>query len=507
LRLVSNCIVNWIGFAVSVVVAYFLTPIFIRSLGDETYGVWALIESAILWMALFDMGIGASVVRYVSSYQAARNHVELNNVFNTTLAIFCCFGLLAFGISISIALLFEQPFGLEGASAVDARWLFAILGLNTGLELIFGVFTAALIGLEKFNARVAIDASVRVVGAVAMVIVVSSGHGVAGLAFCSLAQTLVRGIASSIALRIFIPHLRPTLLGFSWKSFRLIRGYSARAFLVMIAGNISYRIDPLIIGIFLLPKYVTYYVLALRLVEYGINSVSSLCAALTPAFSNMESRNDYEAIRNTFRKSFRWISRITTPLVFGFVFLGKPFLTIWISGEHATNAYPVLVVLSVPLLIYLPCITASRVLYGIGRLKEFSWVAWGQAIVNLLISVVLVQYIGIVGVALGTAIPNVVVSLVTILLACRYSGQNPKDLFVETLYSILLPSMTLFFSWFVLTRLFEIEEWSELLLVALAGLIPYGIMMLAVERYKTAKKSVKIVQELSSEALSKPDPS
>ena len=62
---------------------------------------------------------------------------------------------------------------------------------------------------------------------------------------------------------------------------------------------------------------------------------------------------------------------------------------------------------------------ASRILYGMGKLTLFARLALVEAVVNLGLSLALVGPLGIVGVAIAVAVPNVLFCLFAITYACR----------------------------------------------------------------------------------------
>src|SRR5712692_6252115 len=102
-RIVTNAVANWIGFAVQLVVAFFLSPILVHGLGAPRYGVWSLVESVLAYLILFDLGVAASVVRYVARFEANGEQVRLNRVFSTTLGIFAGAGLLVMAVTLALA--------------------------------------------------------------------------------------------------------------------------------------------------------------------------------------------------------------------------------------------------------------------------------------------------------------------------------------------------------------------------------------------------------------------
>src|SRR5947208_720090 len=69
-RLLVGAVTNWLAFAATLLVGFFLTPYLVRRLGDGPYGVWAFVESVLAYFTLFDLGIAACVVRFVARFHA-----------------------------------------------------------------------------------------------------------------------------------------------------------------------------------------------------------------------------------------------------------------------------------------------------------------------------------------------------------------------------------------------------------------------------------------------------
>src|SRR6266849_10052928 len=91
-RIVVNAVANWVGFAAQLIVAFFTSPLLVHGLGAPRYGVWSLVESVLAYLMLFDLGVAASVVRYVARFEANGDLIRLNRVFSTTLGIFAAAG-------------------------------------------------------------------------------------------------------------------------------------------------------------------------------------------------------------------------------------------------------------------------------------------------------------------------------------------------------------------------------------------------------------------------------
>src|SRR5262249_50518570 len=152
-HLLRNAAANWAGFAAQLVAAFLLAPILVHGLGAPRYGIWSLVESILAYLMLFDLGVAASVVRYVARFEAARDREQLNRVFSTSLGIFAAAGAIAGVMAAALALAGVQHFNIPAELVDEARGMLLLLGCNLAIGLPLGVFPAVLDGLERYPAK------------------------------------------------------------------------------------------------------------------------------------------------------------------------------------------------------------------------------------------------------------------------------------------------------------------------------------------------------------------
>src|SRR5438105_13295771 len=85
--LLFGAVTNWAAFAATMLVAFFLAPYLIRSLGDARYGVWCVVESILAYFTLFDLGVAACLVRFVARFHATDERAELHKLVSACLAV------------------------------------------------------------------------------------------------------------------------------------------------------------------------------------------------------------------------------------------------------------------------------------------------------------------------------------------------------------------------------------------------------------------------------------
>ncbi len=478
-RFLLSAVSNWLAFAATLLVAFFLAPYLIRKLGDSRYGVWVFVESILAYFTLFDLGVAAGVVRFTAKYHAEKKQHELNRLASACLALFLGLGVLAFLIGVAITPLLSPMMAKSGMQESEiATFTLLMLG-NLALSLPLSVFPSILDGLERF----AVKSLVRIVSlagrTVAIVMLMNREPSLIGLAIIFTIGTLAEHFVMAILCWVYLPRLRFGLRLIDREMLQRVKGYSLNAFLAMVAGRVSVQSGAIIIGIFLSAPEITWFAIALRLVEFAKALLRSATTTLTPAISSLEASGNMDAIRRVLLKGTRWVLYLILPVHIGLVVFGKPFLTIWLgSPEYAMRCYPALVILSATLSLVVAQSVASRILYGMGFLKRFAVAALIEAVFNLSLSLLLVQSLGIVGIAWACAIPNLLFCLVVIACACQTLNVGWRAYLVETwlrpLLIALLPLAIWLGSW-------KVVGWSSLALAIGAGLLPYALAIVVLE--------------------------
>jgi O-antigen/teichoic acid export membrane protein len=473
---VRSAVANWVGFGAQLAAAFFVSPVLVHGLGDRRYGIWSLVESVLAYLMLFDLGVAASVVRYVARFEATRDQDALNRVFSASLCIFAAAGAAVLGVTLVLGFPAFPLLGVPADLAAEGRWMLVLLGLNLAVGLPANVFACVIDGLGRYPTRSAIRTAGTVVRAVLFLVLMRRGGGLVAVAVAVTACALLEHLGMAVAACRYLPRLRFSFRLVDRPTLRAIRSYSIDALLAMVAGRVSFQTDALVINGFLLPQSITLFAVAARLVEYAKDSLRVATTVLTPAVSALEARGDDAAIRRVLLDSTRYVLWLILPVQLGLLLLGRPFLGLWMGPEYAAGSYPTLAVLSVPLALAMAQSVSARILYGTGRLRWFARVTLAEAAANLVLSVLLVRPLGIEGVALGTAIPNAVANCAVAVYVCRAvgvgMGEYLRRSFLAPCAAALLPCA----AWLAAGRWAAPDTWPSLFATAAAGVAGYFVL-------------------------------
>jgi O-antigen/teichoic acid export membrane protein len=410
-RLGRNVALNWVALATSFAGAFFLSPLVVHQLGNVAYGVWTLVNSITGYMGLFDLGFRGAVTRFVAQHHARGEHDQSSRVLSTALWTRLWVGLFLIVASIGLGQLAVIVFHIPPEMASAARLAIAVTGANLAVNLVLGVFGGVLVALQRFDLLSGVSIAQTVLRVAGVVWLLKAGSGIVGLAVWELAVVvLINTCMTALTLRVYRDLrvlFRPERL-----VLRQLWGYSSYAFLFSICGQITYYTDNLVVGFFLSAGAVTFFSIAGSLREYSRQLVTTLGTIVFPLASNLDARGRHDALRRLLILGTRATLLIGGPIQVALFFRGHTFISLWLGSEYASISGGVLRIL----LIGQVFVTANYISYnvacGLGKNKAVALVAAAEATANLVLSVVLVRFMGLNGVAWGTVIPNLAVHLV-----------------------------------------------------------------------------------------------
>ncbi|MFH1920435.1 MAG: hypothetical protein ABIP48_11185, partial [Planctomycetota bacterium] len=86
---------NWLGRGCSFIITFIVTPIILHGLGNEAYGIWAIVMSAAAYYAIADLGLQSACVKYIAQFVALGDREARDNL---VLTAFSLYSMLAVGV-------------------------------------------------------------------------------------------------------------------------------------------------------------------------------------------------------------------------------------------------------------------------------------------------------------------------------------------------------------------------------------------------------------------------
>ncbi len=446
----KNLTTNWVVYISAAVISFFLTPYIITTVGQAAFGVWILVGSFSGYLGLFDFGIGFAVVRFVARYQTTGEANKRNEVVATAFYIAALLGLLVLLATVVLMLYAAVWFTIPAAMVGQARWAIFLVGLSIAIGFPLSVFSEALAGgLYRFDLFNTVAIMTALFRTALTIIALELGWGLVGLGAAALAGSLVGYLWRMRMLYRLLPDLsihprlaRPGVL-------KRIGGYSLYSFILVLSGRMAFYSDSFVVGFFRGVEDVAVFGIAVKLVEYLRQLVFTMTKLFAPIAARYDPVADQISLRRFLYDGSRLNLLFSLPLSLVLFFWGKPFIHLWVGDRFESSVVILQILLIGHLLSFMQGI-GGDILLGVGRHRLLALLSLGSAIVNIVLSVILVKVMGLVGVAWGTTIPLSLLSLLYVpFAAIRLVGGRPmkflREAFLPPLAAAVIPGVFVIF--------------------------------------------------------------
>jgi len=428
-KVIKSVFSNWAGLLISILVSFFLAPYVVHKLGNTFYGIWSIINQFTGYLYLFDLGIRESVIRYTAKYQSGENSKKLEDILKASFYIYLVIAAMCLLVTVLLAYVFTDVFDVDPELATQSGIAILFVGGTIAQVFIFNVFNGLLMGYQRYDIFNVVQIIGTLIRTLFFVIALEMGYGIVALSAIQFFVSLFTGfIMSRMALKLAATN--GVYFSFKIPKFSALKStlskvynYSVYVLINNIGQKIIFTTDAIVIGLFMPVASVTFYAIAGTLVDY-LRRLSIISAEiLNPLVSHYSANNDDEKIHYAMVTGAKLTLFIALPISATFVILGSNFIGLWMGPEFAKTSGEVLLILAVAQALSAPHQSVTSVLYGLNKHKTLAHFRIVEAIANLILSISLIHSYGIVGVALGTAIPHIIlVSLVLPLYATRVVG-------------------------------------------------------------------------------------
>jgi O-antigen/teichoic acid export membrane protein len=380
-------------------------------MGDQRYGVWAIMGSVYAYSTVLSLGLYSAINRHIPVHVARDEEQKIREVTSTTTAFFLAMGslimILTFTCGDRVLAYLAIPSSLHG----PAHLALYTVGFVASLCLSLNSFAAVLSGYQRYDLMalgrlIAIGLRIGLVLALlgrsetlfCMALIFGATEGLTGLFNLWFAWRLMPS--------------RPLQVGaIRWQVLREMFGYGVNTFVYAVGAVAVAKTGEVIVGTWLPPEHVTYYTLALMPPMMLSGFVQSLVASIKPAVADLHTRNHLQSIRELTLLSQKYLLLFMVPAMAFFLILGGDFYRIWLHREM-NQAVALLYILAPGFLIHAAQFPVFLVLAGRGEHRIFGilTLAMGIGAAGLGIFFCRVLGWGSMGVALGTTTAMIAVS-------------------------------------------------------------------------------------------------
>lgn len=377
--------------------AFVTTPILIGRLGNELYGVYALVLGFLTFT--FSTGTGKVAAKYVPEYRAAGDGKGLSESVSAVLWLTVGLGTIQAILLAALAGLIVRDIlaiatDLQ-ATVVSALYVAAVAGF---LLMVAQVFQSVLQGLHRFDIyAIFVNVTSLLTGGGTIMLVVL-GFGIVAIVIWY--ATVAGGGLIFIFFRTK-PLLPEWNVGqhFSRGVFANVARYAGSIILYQAAVSILYLFERSWIVRKFGAESLSYYVVPLLLAVYMHGLVYSVSQALFPAMNELVSEPG--RLLTLYLRATKVIAAVALLITSSYFGAGDLFFRLWLGGEFAARAYPALTILALAFAVNIIGITSWMLAetFRAAGLNAASSILWMAVAIPAIIAGA--SHWGIYGVAAG----------------------------------------------------------------------------------------------------------
>lgn len=394
-----NIMVSLAGQAVTLLCGFVVPRMMIGAFGSEANGAVSSITQFLAYITLLEGGIGG-VARAVLYKPLAENNQEtISAVISELQRFFRIVAYIFLGYVLILACSFSKLSHVEVFDWGTTFLLVIVISISTFAQYYIGITNSVLLqAAQKTYITTAISIVATIVNTILTIFLIYAG--------CSL---LVVKLVSSC---IFV--LRPLALQFYVKrTFALTKVTDRNKKLLEqkwtglgqhIAFFLHSNTDIMILTVFANLSLVSVYSVYNMIVSHIQSLTASFSSGMEALFGEMIAKEEYETLNNTFDKYETLISVVSVIMLSVTAVMIMPFIRLYTAGITDANywepAFALILILAS--LCYCLRMPYHAAVIAAGHFKQTRVAAYGEAILNIVSSILLVNRLGLLGVAIGT---------------------------------------------------------------------------------------------------------
>ncbi len=332
IKLVRNVFSVWLGFFVSALVVFFLTPTMITKLGSERYGFWIFLQSFTGYYGLIDLGLRSGINQSVTRRIAkgdCRALVDFISgimpiVIRSAFAVFVIvsiFGIFLMVTRISSVIAPAEVFGIVFIQAVAIA-----------LTVLLFPFESVLLGCGRYDIAVSISIPFRVASALGLWGSLQFSQSLLLLGMIIFVLNFLEQLTRCLVSVALVPELRWVRAKSDSKEVAELYRTGGWSFIFQVSQNVLISFNAMLSGYWFSVASLVPYNLASSMSDH-LNKITVLASrVLFPEFVRIKHHQGIEQTRRLYYISTRLGLAISIMGLLGGICWFDSFMGIWLRS-------------------------------------------------------------------------------------------------------------------------------------------------------------------------------
>ncbi|MCI8402820.1 MAG: oligosaccharide flippase family protein [Lachnospiraceae bacterium] len=387
------------------------TPIMLRSLGQNVYGVYSLCLSFTGYLTIFNAGMNAAYVRfYVQAKETDSYPVEKIN--GTFLKLFTAIGLAGTLLGFIAGRNAEVLFGnkILPSEYEILQKSFYVLAITVFLTSVNGIFNSAIIAHEKFIVGKLVDFLHTVLAPVITIPFLLYGYGAVTILVVQMGLTALMLVFNSF-YSIKKLGMKFDLIGGDAILLRSITVFAGFITIQAVMDQLNWQVDKFILARVRGADEVAIYSVGSQFNAIFLSIGGAAAGIFIAEINRLTAHGDESRISELFIRTSRIFTQIAVLIMSAFIIFGRQFITRW-AGEGYGDSFFVSVLIMLPVTVALSQGLGQDIARAKNLHKTQIVINICVCLLNTIVSIPLAMWYGAVGSAFGTFVCEIVICVV-----------------------------------------------------------------------------------------------
>lgn len=439
----SAIIVSYFVLLFNTLSSIILTPILLKYMGVEEYGLYQMVYSVGSYILILDMGIGTVMIRYISELRCKEdkrgesNFAGMIGIITLTVCLIISVGLKI--IDVNIESIYSDLSDTDySKSHMMLTLMIAQFVMTTLSNYLQGIINA----YERFVLSKTINLVQIILSFGMTILFVALGYGAVGIVLAHVVIAMLKILVECYYV-FRILHFKIRLYYWDGTIIKPIIGLMLAIFLQHTVVYINTWSDKTILGIMCEKSDVAVYAIACTLITFFSSMTGILSSLFQPQIVKMVVKNaNTTQLTDVVIRVGRWQFLLTGSILAGMALFGRDFITLWV-GEKMLMAWTIFLIITPFMMIPLIQSVCISILNALDKRLYRSLILFLSSVINIFITIVLIKKIGPLGAPVGTAISYLIGHIIILNI---YYQRNIKlqvirmfrEIMSKTWFSILV---------------------------------------------------------------------
>lgn len=400
-RAKKNIVISLLCQIVTLLCGFVMPKLLLDAFGSEIYGATTSITQFLAYITLLEGGVGGVARAVLYKPLAQNDRIALSGIMSEMQRFFRGVAAVFLVYVFFIACSFRSISGLEGLDQISTFMLVIIISISTFGQYYIGISNSILLqAAQRSYVTNLINLIGTLVNTVFTVFLVSADCSILTVKLFSSCIFLLK----PVALRVYVRRLYHIRTEPRPDNVYLKQKWSGLG--QHIAFFLHSNTDVVVLTCFGSLESVAVYAVYNMVVSHMQSLAASFVSGMEALFGDMLAKGERGLLDKTFDLYEMILSLVCMVMFSATAVLILPFVKLYTAGITDANYYePVFaILLTMASLLYCLRMPYHALVIAAGHFRSTNWAAYGEALINVLASVMLISHCGLTGVALGTVL-------------------------------------------------------------------------------------------------------